>query len=90
MLLALVKANLEPSPLGLAIGIAAIRQDALIVELKRIAEGHIPTTIELAALVDQKVIEKFDGFFDEKLLNISYENEHIDTIYLEQIARYII
>lgn len=86
LLLALVKANLEPTAMGLAIGIAAARQDTLIVELRRIAEGNIPTTIELAALVEQKFIEKYDGYMDDFLLNISYGNEHIDINKLANLS----
>ncbi|MCW2319173.1 ATP-dependent Lhr-like helicase [Rhodoblastus acidophilus] len=86
LILALVKAGLEPTPLGLAIGVPSIEEKALLTELKRLAAGEVPEPRELATFVSQKVIEKFDGYLDDDLLNLAFAREHLDTSFLPQLA----
>jgi ATP-dependent helicase Lhr and Lhr-like helicase len=90
LLLALVQAGLEPTPLGLAIAVAADREPALIVELRRLAASPPPDALELASFVEQKSIEKFDGYLGEDLLTLAFAHEHLDVEGLPAVAANIV
>jgi ATP-dependent Lhr-like helicase len=90
LLLALVRAELEPTPLGLAIAVEANHEQVLIVELKRLAESPPPDALELASFVEQKAVEKFDGFLGEELLTLAFAREHLDVEGLPAIAADIV
>ena len=86
LILVLVKAGLQPTPLGLAIGVPAIDEKALLTELKRLETGDVPEPLELATFVSQKVIEKFDGYLDDDLLILPSPANTLDTSHLPQLA----
>jgi ATP-dependent Lhr-like helicase len=86
LLLSLVRAELEPTPLGLAIAVSASREDALARELSRLASSPPPDVLELAAFVEQNVIEKFDVYLGGDLLTLAYASEHLDVEGLPVIA----
>jgi ATP-dependent Lhr-like helicase len=90
LLLALVRAELEPTPLGLAIAVEANHEQVLIAELKRLAESPPPDALELASFVEQKAVEKFDGFLGEELLTLAFAREHLDVEGLPAIAADIV
>lgn len=86
LLLALVKAELEPTPLGLAIGVSAHQEETLKSELSRLANLPPPDALELASYVKQNVIEKFDKYLSNELLTLSFSRERIDPKNLPIIA----
>jgi ATP-dependent Lhr-like helicase len=86
LLLSLVRAELEPTPLGLAVGVAANRADGLARELERLANGPPPDPLELARHVKQNVIEKFDLYLGADLLTLAFAREHLDVQGLPIIA----
>ena len=86
LVLALARAGLQPNPLGLAVAVAVSRRDALCVELDRLAKLPAPSALELAAGVEQKAIEKFDGFLGEELLTLAFARERLDVSDLPRSA----
>lgn len=90
LLLALVRAGLEPTPLGLAIAVAAEREPALVVELRRLAVSLPPDALELASFVEQKSIEKFDVYLGEDLLTLAFAREHLDVEGVPALAANIV
>jgi ATP-dependent Lhr-like helicase len=86
LLLALTKADLEPTPLGLAIGVAAYRSEALHNELSRLATSSPPDPLELASYVKQNAFEKFDQFLGGDILTFAFARERIDVSNLPKIA----
>jgi len=86
LLLALARAELEPAPMGIAVGIAADKKNELISALVAIAGAPPPNAIELAALVKNKEIEKFDFFLGEELLTLARAQDHLDTSSLPTLA----
>ena len=89
-LLALTRAGLEPTSLGLAIGVSAHHEQALKRELARLATSPPPDALELAALVSQKCIEKFDGYLGDELLTLAYATDRIDTNALPGVAAMVL
>lgn len=86
LLLALVRADLEPTPLGLAVGIAANRHEQLVAELARLAASPPPDALELASYVEQNIIEKFDPYLDRELLMLAFAGAHLDVTTLPATA----
>jgi ATP-dependent Lhr-like helicase len=86
LLLSLVRAELEPTPLGLAVGVAANREDELARELECLANAPPPDPLELARHVKQNVIEKFDPYLGADLLTLAFAREHLDVQGLPIIA----
>ena len=86
LLLSLVRAELEPTPLGLAVGVAANREEALLRELECLASSPPPDALELAGFVEQNAIEKFDCYLGEDLLTLAFAREHLDVQGLPVIA----
>jgi ATP-dependent Lhr-like helicase len=86
LLLSLVRAELEPTPLGLAVAVAASREDALRNTLSDIANSAPPDALELAEFVEQNVIEKFDPYLGRELLTLAFAHQHIDVESLPAVA----
>lgn len=79
LLLALVRDGLEPVQLGVAVGVAAEKESALIATLDHLANGEPPNGLELADLVENKEIEKFDCFLGSDLLTLAWARDRIDA-----------
>lgn len=90
LLLALTRAGFEPTPLGLAISVAADRAESLREELSRLANSPPPDPLELASYVKQNVFEKFDPFLSEEILRFAFARERLDVQNLPEIARALI
>jgi ATP-dependent Lhr-like helicase len=86
LMLALVAAKLEPTNLGLCISVDAARLEPLIAELTRSASGVVPDALALASHVEQNVVEKFDSYLGNDLLNLAYAGEHLDISGLPAVA----
>ena len=86
LLLALQAADLEPVGLGLAIAVPAEREAVLVRELDRMIVGATPDPHELARLVENKVIEKFDAFLGESLLEMAWARDQLDFTPISTIA----
>lgn len=86
LLLALGAADLEPVPLGLAIGLPVEKKAALIAELDRLANGIAPDPVALASTVQNKLIEKFDMFLGTELLDMAWARDRLDTSTIPQLA----
>jgi ATP-dependent Lhr-like helicase len=86
LVLALIRAELEPTPLGLAVAVPAANEVALIAELSRLAISEPPDALELASFVEQKAIEKFDGYLSDELLTIAFARERLEVSDLPEIA----
>jgi hypothetical protein len=66
------------------------RERALINELRRIAVSPPPDALELASFVEQKSIEKFDGYLGDDLLVLAFSCEHLDVVGLPAVAANIV
>jgi ATP-dependent Lhr-like helicase len=84
--LSLVRARLDPTPLGLAIGIPAEQEARLRQVLAAMAAAPPPDPLDLAALVPEKQFEKYDHCLDEELLTLSYASERIDAARVPVLA----
>ena len=90
LVLALTQADLEPAPLGLAIGVNVEHRDRLQTALTALAEGHVPSAVDLAATVKNKEIEKFDPFLGEELLDQAWAQDRLDVSSLRDIAGHLL
>jgi len=86
LVLALVQAELEPVPLGVAVGVSAEKKDALAATLSALASGPPPDAMDLAVLVKNKEIEKFDPFLGNALLTLAWARDRIDCDGLPVLA----
>lgn len=86
LVLALIQAELEPLPLGIALGVSADRKSDLVAALSCLASGPHPEALALSALVDNKEIEKFDPFLGDELLSLSWARDRIDADGLSALA----
>ena len=86
LILALARDELEPAQLGVAVTVSADKEAALVRTLTRLAGGTPPDALELAALVENKEIEKFDAFLGDELLNLAWARDRIDVVGLPIIA----
>ena len=86
LVLALVQAELEPVPLGVAVGVSADKESALVATLSGLASGPPPKAMALAALVENKEIEKFDSFLGDELLTLAWARDRIDSEGLPALA----
>ncbi len=86
LVLALTEAELEPAPLGLAIGLPAEQQAALMDELRTLADGAAPDPLQLAMRVKNKELEKFDAFLGDDLLTLAWARDRLDVAELPQLA----
>jgi ATP-dependent Lhr-like helicase len=79
LVLALIQAELEPARLGMAIGVPVAKETALVAALSGVANGPPPDATALAALVENKEVEKFDAFLGDELLTLAWANDRIDA-----------
>ena len=86
LLLALQAADLEPVGLGVAIAVPAERETVLVRELDRLTVGAMPDPHELARLVENKAIDKFDAFLGESLLEMAWSRDQMDFTLLPKLA----
>ena len=82
--------ELELEQLGLAVALRLDRADAVLRELSSIAASEPPGPVELAGLVESKLLEKYDGFLDEELLCVAYAAERIDAAALPALAANVV
>ena len=86
LVLALTHAHLEPVPLGIAIGLDAEHKVGLEKTLHALANGQVPSAIELAGIVKNKAVEKFDPFLGDELLDQAWAHDRLDVSSLPDIA----
>jgi ATP-dependent Lhr-like helicase len=86
LLLALIQAELEPAPLGIAVSVSAHKESELVAALSALARGPAPDAMALAALVNNKEIEKFDAFLGDELLTLAWARDRIDAAGLPTLA----
>lgn len=90
LVLALTHADLEPEPLGLAIGMSVEHRAGLEKALNALAEGHVPSAVELAAVVENKEVEKFDPFLGDELLDQAWAHDRLDVSSLTDVAGHLV
>ena len=83
---ALVLAEIEVAPRGLALAVPAEQEGALRAQLARLATNPPPDPLALAALVPDKVVEKFDHFLGDDLLTLAWARDRLDVSSLPSIA----
>ena len=86
LVLSLIQAELEPAPLGIAVGVSADREAALAAVLSNLANGPPPDASALATLVENKEVEKFDAFLGDELLTLAWAKDRIDAEGLPGLA----
>ena len=90
LVLALANFGLEPEPLSIAIGVSVEHKASVEKALKALANGHVPSTLELAKMVKNKEVEKFDPLLGDELLDQVWANDRLDVSSLPDIARNLI
>ena len=90
LVLALTHADLEPEPLGLAIGMSVEHRAGLKKALTALAEGQFPSAVELAAMVENKEVEKFDPFLGDELLDQAWAHDRLDVSSLTDVAGHLV
>ncbi len=85
LILALVRADIEPAQLGIAVGVSAGKLEALVSILSALAVAT-PDALELANEVKNKVVEKFDSFLGDELLDLASAHDRIDVAGLPALA----
>jgi ATP-dependent Lhr-like helicase len=86
LILALSRAELAPAPLGIAIGVGAEHEGALVRALGSLAVGPPPDAVELPKLVENKIVEKFDAFLGDDLLQLAWARDRLDVASLPALA----
>lgn len=86
LVLALTRAGLAPEPLGIVVSVPAEKEASLVTELKRLASEPPPNALELARLVENKAVEKFDMFLGDDLLNLAWARDRLDVDSLPTVA----
>ena len=86
LLLALMRAKVEPEQLGLAVAVPIGRAVSLRKELSVLAVSDPPHAVELAGLVEGKESDKYDCFLDDELLCAAYASERIEVKSLPGLA----
>jgi len=86
LILALARDELEPAQLGVAVAVSADKESALVETLTGLAGRAPPDALELAELVENKEMEKFDPFLGEELLTIAWARDRIDVEGLPDMA----
>lgn len=87
LVLALMSAELEPDSLGIAVGISAEKENELVAVLSKVAVEAPPDARKLAALVENKELEKFDCFLDDELLTTAWATDRLDVASLPALGR---
>ena len=86
LILALSRAELSPAPLGIAIGVGAEHEAPLVSTLGGLAVEPQQDAVELAKLVKNKIIEKFDAFLGDDLLQLAWARDRLDVACLAALA----
>jgi ATP-dependent Lhr-like helicase len=86
LLLSLMKRELEPTQLGIAISVPERHEAGLRQLLRELASGPAPDPLELAAIVPEKEFEKYDCYLGEDLLTLGYASERIDAARVPGLA----
>ncbi len=86
LVLALIQAELEPAPLGIAVGVGVEHKEKLMKTLSDLTNGSLPSVLELAGMVENKIVEKFDMFLGDELLDLAWANDRLDVSSLPDIA----
>ena len=86
LILALIRAELEPDPLGIAVGVGVEHKDKLVKALSALTNGAVPSALELAEMVKNKTVEKFDMFLGDELLDQAWAHDRLDVSSLPGIA----
>jgi ATP-dependent Lhr-like helicase len=86
LVLALTRAELEPVPLGVAVGVAVDKENDLVSALAALAGAPAPNPTELAELVKNKEVEKFDAFLGDELLTLAWAQDCLDAAELPALA----
>jgi len=89
LVLALTDYDLEPEPLGIAIGLSVEHKASVEKALKALADGHMPSAVELAGMVKNKEVEKFDPFLGDELLDQAWAQDRLDVSSLPEIAGHL-
>ncbi len=77
--------KLESDEDGLCLSYKSVSEDRFIAHLQRMVSGDVNPT-ELAALMEQKKLQKFDKFLDEKLLDQANGNDRLDLETAQEAA----
>ena len=86
LILAMARDELEPAQLGVAVAVSADKESALVETLTGLAGRAPPDALELAELVENKEMEKFDPFLGEELLTLAWARDRIDVEGLPDMA----
>ncbi len=86
LILALVRDELEPAQLGIAVAVSAHKESGLVKTLTRLAGSTSLDALELARLVENKEIEKFDAYLGDELLALAWACDRIDVENLPAMA----
>lgn len=87
LLLSLATYGLEPVSFGVAIGVPGEHANRLRRTLVAIANEPPQDGVDLARRVPDKRQDKFDGYFDDDLLALTYASSSIDAGRVPQLAR---
>lgn len=90
LVLALANFGLEPEPLGIAIGVSVEHKAILENALRALANGHVPSALELARMVKNKEVEKFDPLLGDELLDQVWANDRLDVSSLTDVAGHLV
>lgn len=85
LILALTRADLEPVPLGIAVGVSAAQRELLVNTLSALTARPLDA-LELAGLVENKAVEKFDSFLGDELLDLAWARDRLDIAGLPTLA----
>jgi ATP-dependent helicase Lhr and Lhr-like helicase len=86
LLLALARDELEPALLGVAVAVSGEKEDALVATLSNLANSAAPDPLDLAAMIENKGIEKFDNFLGDELVTLAWARDRIDVEGLPEMA----
>jgi ATP-dependent Lhr-like helicase len=86
LILALSRADLAPAPLGVAIGVGSEHEGSLVSTLGSLVVGPPQDAVELAKLVENKIVEKFDAFLGDDLLQLAWARDRLDVASLATLA----
>jgi hypothetical protein len=68
------------------VGVSAHKESELVAALSGMAGGPVPDAMTLAALVENKEVEKFDSFLGDDLLTLAWARDRIDAEGLPALA----
>jgi ATP-dependent Lhr-like helicase len=86
LVMALLKANIEVCPLGLALSVPVEQEAALLAVLRLMAASPAPDPSELATMIQDKAVEKFDPFLGDDLLITAWAHDRLDGADVPEVA----